>query len=277
MILGFAAVDACWSCGVSACRTPHLPSGARLCPVLHLHILNFHLPLLSLKQTTQLCAKECKGKALFGTQYGTECWCSDSKSGYDKNGEATCDTPCGGDKNQTCGGRFAMQVYEVPASSPAPAPTPTAPSPTPKPPSGGSFVCDGHLDKKGEVCCKVRFRSGFGREICSSAEAFKPVVSLYKSAWCDLCLWTERAQNFHEPGENGLLYFPLIPLSAYCSWMHKNSKSPIELKAACGQCGGKGCGTRAGLTGADCCIGNIMTDGPKCSVQGKAPCVVDGT
>lgn len=147
----------------SSCFAPAQPPTNRCLSLVPCCTFTFTLTFLCSRPhpPQQLCAKECKDKdkALFGLQYGTECWCSGSKSGYDKYGKGNkCDMPCGGDSEQMCGGRFAMEVYEVPSSpAPAPGPMPKPPSPMPKPPSGGSFVCDGLLDSKGEVCCKVRF------------------------------------------------------------------------------------------------------------------------
>ncbi|CAM9604816.1 unnamed protein product [Ectocarpus sp. 12 AP-2014] len=43
--------------------------------------------------------------------------------------------------------------------------------------------------------------------------------------------------------------------------------------AACGTCGGSGCGSRAGLTANECCTSTITAANVPC---GSAPCVVDG-
>ncbi|CAN0241840.1 unnamed protein product [Pylaiella littoralis] len=42
----------------------------------------------------------------------------------------------------------------------------------------------------------------------------------------------------------------------------------------CGQCGGPGCSSIAGLTGDDCCTANIETNGELCSATGAAPCLM---
>ena len=52
-----------------------------------------------------------QGYKYAGTQYSKECFCGDS---YDKYGPAdNCDMACSGDASQTCGGTWALQVYEI--------------------------------------------------------------------------------------------------------------------------------------------------------------------
>lgn len=43
----------------------------------------------------------------------------------------------------------------------------------------------------------------------------------------------------------------------------------------CGECGGEGCGEVDGLTEGDCCISHIAENADLCSVEKKAPCVLD--
>ncbi|CAM9382480.1 unnamed protein product, partial [Ectocarpus sp. 8 AP-2014] len=42
-----------------------------------------------------------------------QCWCGDNVD-YDANGEGVCDMACSGDSTETCGGIYAMSVYENP-------------------------------------------------------------------------------------------------------------------------------------------------------------------
>lgn len=42
----------------------------------------------------------------------TQCWCGDANSDIYRYGSATCDYPCAGDAEETCGGYAAMSVYE---------------------------------------------------------------------------------------------------------------------------------------------------------------------
>lgn len=45
--------------------------------------------------------------------------------------------------------------------------------------------------------------------------------------------------------------------------------------AACGECGGKGCGSRGyDLDASDCCTGKIREEDVLCSETGKAPCII---
>lgn len=64
--------------------------------------------------TTEMCEVRCDGSRYYGTQYGTECWCSviDDIDAF-RHGESTlCTYPCGGNVDQLCGGELAMNIYE---------------------------------------------------------------------------------------------------------------------------------------------------------------------
>jgi len=66
--------------------------------------------------TVQMCRSTCaeKGFAYAGVQYGSYCFCGNS---YGNNGAATnCNMACSGDHGQTCGGRWANDVYTARAS-----------------------------------------------------------------------------------------------------------------------------------------------------------------
>ena len=64
----------------------------------------------------QACQTHCTGSAYFGVQYAIECWCSGTDSAdypYDAHGASTdCNEPCSGNAAETCGGDWAMNVYE---------------------------------------------------------------------------------------------------------------------------------------------------------------------
>ncbi|CAN0056146.1 unnamed protein product [Ectocarpus sp. 6 AP-2014] len=66
--------------------------------------------------TAAVCSVLCASSAFYGTQYSSECWCGDNVD-YDANGEGVCDMACSGDSSQTCGGFYAMSVYENPDDS----------------------------------------------------------------------------------------------------------------------------------------------------------------
>lgn len=60
----------------------------------------------------QYCANYCSEYPYYGLQNGNECWCGEYDSTYDRYGEASnCDTPCSGNDDIVCGGRYAMQVF----------------------------------------------------------------------------------------------------------------------------------------------------------------------
>lgn len=60
-----------------------------------------------------MCAEYCEGETYFGTQWSSECWCGDEKTNLHKHDEIpTCDYPCGGDAEETCGGSRALSVYK---------------------------------------------------------------------------------------------------------------------------------------------------------------------
>eukprot|EP00904_Undaria_pinnatifida_P006971 jgi/Undpi1/3403/HiC_scaffold_15.g06776.m1 len=74
--------------------------------------------LVSMEMTTMECHTHCDamGAAYMATQYGTECWCS--KNGlldFERHGDGVgkCDSYCGGDEMQTCGGVNAFDLYRM--------------------------------------------------------------------------------------------------------------------------------------------------------------------
>ncbi|BFZ57703.1 hypothetical protein PYCC9005_004756 [Savitreella phatthalungensis] len=60
--------------------------------------------------TNSLCSEFCgaQGFALYGTEYGRECYCGNALR---LSGSATCNTPCAGNTNEICGGNLALSVY----------------------------------------------------------------------------------------------------------------------------------------------------------------------
>ncbi|CAM9361846.1 unnamed protein product [Ascophyllum nodosum] len=55
----------------------------------------------------------------------------------------------------------------------------------------------------------------------------------------------------------------------------EDSVNGVCCDAACGLCGGAGCGNVPGLTGNDCCSETIANNGTLCSLAGEAPCILD--
>ncbi|CAM9650390.1 unnamed protein product [Ectocarpus fasciculatus] len=67
--------------------------------------------------TNEMCADLCDGTRYFGTQDGTECWCSSSKDKPRKYGKSTsCNRACPGTSRiKTCGGRRSLSVFKYEA------------------------------------------------------------------------------------------------------------------------------------------------------------------
>lgn len=63
--------------------------------------------------TVKSCSIFCESTSTyFGLQNSDECFCGTSMDDPDMYGEATCDDTCAGDASDTCGGRWAMSVYQ---------------------------------------------------------------------------------------------------------------------------------------------------------------------
>eukprot|EP00904_Undaria_pinnatifida_P006959 jgi/Undpi1/3393/HiC_scaffold_15.g06766.m1 len=74
--------------------------------------------IMSLEMTTMACHTHCDalGSAYMATQNGSECWCSkDGLLDFQRHGDGVgkCDSYCGGDKMQTCGGDNAFDLYRM--------------------------------------------------------------------------------------------------------------------------------------------------------------------
>ena len=67
----------------------------------------FNLPSMTVELCLSACAQQ--GFRFAATQFSTHCFCGND---YGKHGTASnCDMPCGGDKSQMCGGRWANSVF----------------------------------------------------------------------------------------------------------------------------------------------------------------------
>jgi hypothetical protein len=65
--------------------------------------------------TPRLCAGLCNGYTTFGVEYGDQCFCGNGyNSTYtlEANADSACDYDCAGDSGETCGGFWAMYLYE---------------------------------------------------------------------------------------------------------------------------------------------------------------------
>lgn len=71
--------------------------------------------------TTAGCANLCSGYRYFATEYGSECFCGTKmENGAYQVPDSSCNTPCGGDANDTCGGNSLLSVYKTSFSAQEP-------------------------------------------------------------------------------------------------------------------------------------------------------------
>ncbi|RYP59435.1 hypothetical protein DL769_008523 [Monosporascus sp. CRB-8-3] len=65
--------------------------------------------------TLDLCASFCDGFALFGAEYGRECYCGDMLSeGSEGKGAGECRMVCAGNNKQLCGAGDRLSLYGIP-------------------------------------------------------------------------------------------------------------------------------------------------------------------
>ena len=65
--------------------------------------------------TPDLCVAECKSRnfAFAGVQYGRWCFCGDSYGGVGTAPASECGMACAGDGDDTCGGTWRNEVFEI--------------------------------------------------------------------------------------------------------------------------------------------------------------------
>ncbi|EFQ96906.1 WSC domain-containing protein 2 [Nannizzia gypsea CBS 118893] len=73
--------------------------------------------------TVAACSGLCKGYQFFGLEYGTECYCGNSRSSSSMQApESECNQPCGGDSSETCGAGYRIGIYKdktwIPTTNP---------------------------------------------------------------------------------------------------------------------------------------------------------------
>ena len=63
--------------------------------------------------TVELCGNYCEmlGFLYAGLQDGYRCHCDNSFGRYGATNPSTCNSPCCGNKEQTCGGNYRMDIY----------------------------------------------------------------------------------------------------------------------------------------------------------------------
>lgn len=62
--------------------------------------------------TLELCSQICNGQKYFGTQYGSQCFCSNVLAV--NTASTNCNMKCPGNLNQICGGSYALSLYKQP-------------------------------------------------------------------------------------------------------------------------------------------------------------------
>ncbi|XP_077982065.1 uncharacterized protein LOC144437069 [Glandiceps talaboti] len=65
--------------------------------------------------TIENCIQYCqdRGHPHAALYFGNQCWCGELSSQSSTAPSSECDTPCPGNANQKCGGRFALSVYKI--------------------------------------------------------------------------------------------------------------------------------------------------------------------
>ena len=78
--------------------------------------------------TRQYCAQLCYNQrlSLGGVENGNECYCGNNFNIDSPSKSSDCNVACSGQENQTCGGYWALEVFDVRCSG-APVPKPVAP------------------------------------------------------------------------------------------------------------------------------------------------------
>ncbi|WVQ85464.1 hypothetical protein IAT38_007629 [Cryptococcus sp. DSM 104549] len=69
--------------------------------------------------TVDTCLSTCEdeGYTYAGLEFGNECYCADSVASSVTYDESRCDVACDGDSTETCGGTWAIELYELLSST----------------------------------------------------------------------------------------------------------------------------------------------------------------
>lgn len=78
------------------------------------------------KMTLESCMANCTGYKYWGTEYGRECWCSNTlREGSSEAPLTDCNMACTGDDTQFCGAGNRLELYSTTAISTSVSPTGT--------------------------------------------------------------------------------------------------------------------------------------------------------
>ncbi|CAM9931361.1 unnamed protein product [Ectocarpus sp. 4 AP-2014] len=136
--------------------------------------------------TPEVCATYCTNEdsrnMYYATQYSDECWCAIDVDL--RHGEATCDYPCAGDSEVTCGGFDAFDLFELEGDGTPAAPMPAAPM--------ENYYVGCFADKKDDrVLDDMISTSDMTLELCEGhcSSMNKPFFSLQygRECWCGGC------------------------------------------------------------------------------------------
>ncbi|KAK4031425.1 WSC-domain-containing protein, partial [Parachaetomium inaequale] len=63
--------------------------------------------------TTEMCASFCSEFAIFGTEFGSQCFCGNVlwSGAQFEDPRVGCTSPCQGNGGETCGGTWALSIY----------------------------------------------------------------------------------------------------------------------------------------------------------------------
>lgn len=82
------------------------------------HVLNAIKEVADENLTVEKCAIMCKDYKHFGINYGQYCMCGDKFANPTKEvAETNCNSLCGGNKQQKCGGNSRLSIYSKPVKN----------------------------------------------------------------------------------------------------------------------------------------------------------------
>jgi len=150
----------------------------------------------STNMTIATCSTFCSGYALFGVEYGSECYCDNKLAATSTLGQTGCKMVCGGNSTQICGGASMLGLFNntgtaavtpttTPSTSPSATASPTGPStPIANVSTAGSFTYVG---------CANENNANPGRALNGSNYANSTVTNDQCTAFC-------ASQNFKYAG-----------------------------------------------------------------------------
>eukprot|EP00903_Cladosiphon_okamuranus_P013013 g12142.t1 len=131
--------------------------------------------------TPEVCARHCQEQSSsythYAMQYGSECWCQDD-SLHLRHGAGTCDYPCAGDSESSCGGYNAFDLYGLEHDE------------TPAPPTGDNYIGCYADDRHDRVLGAMTSSSDMTPEVCAAYCTNEDSHNMYyatqysRECWC---------------------------------------------------------------------------------------------